>query len=310
MTFTVIGHLCFDVIELLDGNEIQSYGGIYFPLAALANFLSPDDKILPVFGIGKTDYNSFIDHLKMYPNIDTSGIFKFSGPTNQVRLKYSTGGNRIECSKHISESIPWKRIHQYLDTDMILVDMISGFDISLETLDEIRMEIRDKKIPIYLDVHCLPCRINEDFTRSYCPVQTWRRWLFMLHAVQMNIAEATHLTPERLDESSLAKHVLALNTKALHITKGDSGSTLYMDGHKQINRLDLQAFDTEKSIDPTGCGDVFAAAYCAHYIKSKDMITSARFADRVASFNAQLLGSKEINKLTKFRLSEFHEIAS
>ena len=105
---------------------------------------------------------------------------------------------------------------------MVLVNMISGMDITLETLDEIRMDVRDDHVPVYLDVHSLTLGINPDFTRFHRPVEQWRRWLFMVHAVHLNEEEAAILSNERLDEASLAKHVLAMNTTTLHITRGSA----------------------------------------------------------------------------------------
>jgi len=305
MTITVIGHLCLDIIEFPDGKEAQGYGGIFFSIAALANLLGPNDTVLPIFGVGKADYDSFIERLKAYPNVNTSGIFKFSGPTNQVRLSYSSKEKRIERSEHISEPISWKRIRPFLESDMILVNMISGFDITLETLDEIRMEVREKQTPIYLDVHCLACGINQDFTRFFRAIDTWRRWFFMLHGVQMNEDEAANISTERFDDSTLAKHVLALDTKTLHITRGEHGSTVFINEHKNIQRFDVAGIEPEKAVDTTGCGDVFTAAYCAYYIKKKDIAASTEFAVRVASFNAQLPGSKEIDKLSTFNIEKY-----
>ena len=304
MTITVIGHLCLDVISHVGGTETQSHGGIFFSLAALANLLGENDKIYPVFPVGKPDYDELIDRLKVYPNIDTSGIYKFNGTTNRVHLMYTNAAERIECSKDISEPIPLKRIRPYLDSNMILVNMISGFDITLETMDEIRMDVREEHTPIYLDVHSLTLSIKADDTRFHKPLETWRRWLFMIHAAQMNETEAAILSTERFDEATLAKHALALNTRAMIVTKGKDGYTAYMDIHKTIKRYDAPGIPVENAIDATGCGDVFAAAYCAHYLSSQDILASAEFANRVAARKAQLSGSLEIDKLSAFRIGE------
>jgi sugar/nucleoside kinase (ribokinase family) len=304
MTITVIGHLCLDVIHHADGTETQSYGGIFFSVAALANLLGPGDTIHPVFGVGKDEYQAFIERLEPYPNVDTSGIYKFNGPTNQVSLHYKDKHQRIECSKHISEPIPLKKIRPYLDADMILINMISGFDITLETLDEIRMEVREQHTPVYIDIHSLTLGIKDDFTRFHRPVELWRRWLFMLHGAQMNEEEAAILATEKLDEANLAKHVLALNTKALIVTRGERGCTAYVDDKKHIHRTDIDGINAGGSEDPTGCGDVFAAAYSAHYLMTKDVEASANFANKVAAQKSTMNGSNDIDKLSSFRLSK------
>src|SRR5947207_1194392 len=108
MKITVIGHLCLDVIQRADtpGQEAGSYGGIFFSVAALANLLPEDDTICPAFGVGNGEYDDLIERLKRYPNVDTSGIYPFPGPTNRVRLVYTDAAERIECSRDIGVNKP------------------------------------------------------------------------------------------------------------------------------------------------------------------------------------------------------------
>lgn len=301
MKIAVVGHLCCDLIKQPDGNESKSYGGIFYSVGATANLLGPSDLVQPVFGVGKSDYDDVIALLEKFGNVDTSTVYRMNGPTNQVTLTYETPGNRVECSRHISEPIPLKKIQSTLSADMILINMISGFDISLETLDEIRMEIREDRIPVYLDIHCLVCGLNPDFTRYYRPLDAWRRWLFMLHGVQMNEKEAGSVTDEIADEVVLARQILALNTKVLNITRGSRGSTVFVDEHKQVKRYDVPAIDPEKAVDTTGCGDVYAAAYCVGYLRSKDIRQAAQFASEAASYNARFPGANGIASLSELR---------
>jgi sugar/nucleoside kinase (ribokinase family) len=305
MIITVIGHLCLDIIRHHDGRETRGYGGIFFSVATLANLLQPRDTIRPVFGVGKAEYDELLERLGRYPNIDTSGIFRLPAQTNQVTLIYTDNEQRVEQSEFIAEPIPWKRIRSLVNgADMILLNMISGFDISLETLDEIRMAVRDDRVPIYLDIHSLTLGLKADFTRFHRPVETWRRWLFMLHGIHLNEEEAAILTPERLDEETLANHVLALNTKTMHITRGERGCTAYIDDRKHVRRLDVPGVSANARVDPTGCGDVFVAAYCARYMKAKNVDDAVEFANRVAGKKAGLAGSVEIDTLSTFRLEE------
>jgi sugar/nucleoside kinase (ribokinase family) len=124
----------------------------------------------------------------------------------------------------------------------------------------------------------------------------------MIHAAQMNEDEARVLTPEKLDEMSLAKHTLALNTKVLHITRGNRGCTSFIDDHKHVRRVDCDGVELKKVVDSTGCGDVFAAAYCAHYMRTGDIEASAAFANKVAAAKAGFAGSSPIDALSAFRL--------
>jgi sugar/nucleoside kinase (ribokinase family) len=302
MHITFIGHICLDVIHHPDGSESQGYGGGYYSLVALSNLADNNTTILPVFGIGVKEYEAFIEHLQQFPNIDTSGIYKVNGTTNKVNLFYSDSQNRIECSENISPAIPFKKIKPYLDTNMILLNMVSGFDISLETLDEIRMTVREDKIPIYLDVHSLSLGINEDGKRYRRPLMNWRRWLFMLHAVQLNEEEASGLTVEKYDEENLIKQTTALDTDNVIITRGAKGCTFFHDEHKQIQKNDCAAEPIQTASNSTGCGDVFAAAYCAKYIRTRDFLESAKFANKAAGLKASL-GVNSLNELSQYRVS-------
>jgi len=291
-----------DVIRHPDNSITQSYGGIFFSMAALANLLPQDVTIQPVFGINKNDYEPLIERLKEYPNIDTDGIFKFAAPTNSVHLIYDGVDTRTEASRNIAEPIPYKRIKPYLDADMIFVNMISGFDLALDTLDELRMDVRDKKVPVYLDLHSTTLGVNPDNTRFRKSLDAWRRWLFWLHAVQMNNEEAAHLTQEGFDRPTLAKHVLALNTHAMLVTLGPDGYEVYEDHHKVIQMTRGEGILIKKAVDATGCGDTFGAAYCSHYMLTQDVVSSAAFANRAAAEKAGQAGSLSINELSKLRL--------
>ncbi len=307
MTITVVGHLCLDVIHhppQSNGQqrETRSYGGIFFTVATLANVVEPGTTIYPVFGVGKNEFAEFMERLRAYPKVDPSGIYKFDAPTNEVHLYYRNEQQRTECSKHIAEPVSFKRIKPYLAADMVLINMVSGFDITLDTLDEVRMSVREQHVPLYLDVHSLSLGINDDFTRVRRPLTDWRRWLFWLHAVQMNEEEAAGLSVEPYNEEYLAKQATALNLPVLIITRGARGCTAYIDERNHLARHDVAGVALEGPLDATGCGDVFGAAYCAQYLASRDVRRSVEFANTVAAFNAAIAGSTETDRLAKFTI--------
>ena len=85
--------------------------------------------------------------------VSTDGFYKIDTPTNRVHILNGTNGGAIACSKDIAPPIPFERIRRLLASDGMLINMISGFDISLETLDQIRMLAREEKTVIHFDYH-------------------------------------------------------------------------------------------------------------------------------------------------------------
>jgi sugar/nucleoside kinase (ribokinase family) len=298
MTLTVIGHLCLDNVHL-PGNRIhQSYGGIAYSLATLAALAGERDEIVPVFGVGEKDRPKFLEWLSRYPAIRTEGIFTLTGPTNDVHLFYEESGDgRIECSNHISPAIPFEKIKPFLKCDGMLINMISGFDITLETLDFIRMEVRESGTPIHFDFHSLTLGVGAENKRFRRPLSDWRRWCFMLHSIQMSEREAKGLTAERFNEENLINQLMPLMVNALVITRGDRGATMVEQHQKKLKRHDEPAVAISGTVDSTGCGDVFGAAFLLDAVRSKDLSHAFRFANRAAAFNAMNSGPEALDSL-------------
>jgi 1D-myo-inositol 3-kinase len=78
-------------------------------------------------------------------------------------------------------------------------------------------------------------------------------------------------------------------TRVLVFTRGSSGAEIHFDGHWHH----VDAFPSSE-VDPTGAGDVFAAAYLVRYSETSDVLESARFASCAASFCIQAEGTEGI----------------
>lgn len=182
--------------------------------------------------------------------------------------------------------------------DGILINMISGFDISLETLDQIRMEVRNDGTPIHFDFHSLTLGVDKESKRFRRPLTDWRRWCFMLHSIQLSEIEAQGLTAERYDEPGLINQLMPLMVGNLLITRGQRGVTLIQQRQKKLTRHDFEGLALSSAPDPTGCGDVFGAAYLSRLIHVKDPVAAAQFANRAAAINTTFRDADGIRALS------------
>ena len=304
--FLVIGHLCVDVFGERESPAAGKtdggirWGGIFFSLVTLAN-LAEDAIIFPIFGVGTEEYEPLLERLRRYSNVDPSGIFSLPGPTNTVYLLSQNDEQRVECSKSIAPSIPLQHIEPHLPADAILVNMISGFDLTLETLSSLRMATQSNQTLLHLDIHSLTLGVDNQNRRFRRPLETWRRWCYLADTVQMNEVEAKALPLEYLQEEDLAKQVLSLGLRACVLTRGVHGVSVWSQDHKKISRADLPAAPIEQRVDPTGCGDVFAAAFCYHLAHHHDVAAAAVFANQIAALNVAYTGSDGIDSISEAR---------
>lgn len=292
MKITVIGHFCLDIFHRADGVEEKELGGIYHSVAALANLASDRDTIFPVFGIGETEFEEVRAALSQYKNIDLSGIFQFTGGSNYVHY-YDDGSH--ERTLNISAPIPLSHVKKFLNVDGVYINMISGYDITVETIDEIRLDLRGEKVPIHLDVHSLTLCVNHDGTRTRKPMAAWRRWCFMTDSVQMNDEEANGMSVEHFNDEHLAKQMIPLMVKAFVITRGKKGATVYQEDHKHLYTTDISNDPNADPVSTIGSGDIFGASFFYSYLKKKNYIDAAKFAQSATAHS------------TKFSLSEKHK---
>jgi sugar/nucleoside kinase (ribokinase family) len=164
----------------------------------------------------------------------------------------------------------------------------------VETMDEIRLEVRGKKCPIHLDVHCLTLSVNEDGTRTRTPMADWRRWCFMVDSVQMNEHEAAELSNEHYSDEVLAKQMIPLMVQAFIITRAEKGASLYQEEHKQLLVTDIANHTNPNPVSTIGSGDIFGVSFLYSYLKKKNYFEAVTFAEKSAALS------------TKFPIAEKH----
>jgi hypothetical protein len=285
MRLLVLGHLSLDVFHAADGSEREEPGGLFRSVAVLSSLCGKNDRIIPVASVGTKEYQQILGRFEALPGVDTDGLYRQSVPVHRVHYFFRDAQDYVECAKELAPPIPFQRIKPHLDVDGILLNMVSGVDIALETLDEIRMAVRNDSIPIHLDYHNLTTGVNDRNERVRRPLVEWRRWAFMVDTVQCNEEEIAGLTLEGLPEVSTVGHMLTLGVKGVLVTRGARGVSVYSSQHKSLIREDIPVPPDNVIQSTIGHGDRFGAAFWFHYRKTRDLAAAAREAVRIVAAN-------------------------
>jgi sugar/nucleoside kinase (ribokinase family) len=282
MKLLLIGHFSYDVFHEPDGTQREQPGGLQRAILCLSGLCTRQDRIIPVLGIGSDAYAKVIDEMRELPNVDSGAIFPIDGPTHRVHYYPGKNRSRVACVTEMAPSISFDRIRKFLDADGVWVNMMSGRDIRLETLDEIRMAIRGSGTRVHFDFHNLTLGIGSNAERVRQPVPDWRRWGFMMNTVQLNEEEIAGLSADHLTEQQTAGHLLTLSVTGVLVTRGAAGASVYFNEHKKIVRKDFPVSQRSPGM-AVGSGDLFGAAFLWHYCRTNDLFAAAEGAVSVAA---------------------------
>lgn len=277
MKFLILGHFSYDVFHGEDGSERLQVGGLQRAIRHLSVLCGRQDRIIPVSCVGVDDHATILEEMSDLQNVDLSALYVHDVPTHRVHYYPGHNGPVVACVKELSPPIPFDRIKRFLEVDGILVNMMSGVDVRLETLDEIRMAVRGSDTRLHFDFHNLTLGIGPNAERIRRPITDWRRWAFMMNTVQLNEEEIAGLSGERLTEHQAAGHLLTLSVAGVLVTRGPGGASLYFNEHKKILRKDFPARHGG-SAGAVGNGDLFGSAFLWNYCKTNDLFAATESA--------------------------------
>ena len=273
----VIGHSVLDRIYYKSKLQ-EKPGGIFHTVNTLVSLANTWDEFYLLTHTSEKTYKYFAEIYDKI-NLDFSET-KLEIPTVTLDLfadkerdeKYSRGTEKIVISEKIN----------FAQFDIILVNMISGSDL---THEDLRMIKEKSNCEIYFDIHTLSRSIDENGNRIFRKIPKIEKWLDSIDVLQMNENEIKTLWGIN-SESENIKKLLEYEVEKVIITKGQNGVTLYNKGVRQH----FVALKTN-AINFVGCGDSFGAAFCYHYSENKELNSAVNFANFVAgiitSYNSQ-----------------------
>lgn len=294
----VLGTFVWDVIYGRDVRiaPVHEWGGIAYALAGFDAALPPDWEIVPIMKVGDDlarEARTFVSSLRCVAP-DAAPI-TVPYPNNRVELRYLDDERRSEV---LSGGVPgwsWQGLKPLLaDLDALYVNLISGFELDLETATLLRQHFAG---PIYCDLHSLVLAVHPSGLRTLEPLPRVADWCRCFDLLQVNEDELRMMAPDGL---ALAATALANGVQSLTVTLGARGAVYFAAPHfarladrrtahgalgvsPGALRTELLAppFASVKG-DPTGCGDVFGATYFSRLLAG-DIITDALQAALLAA---------------------------
>jgi hypothetical protein len=273
----VMGSFVWDVIHGRDPRDapVEEWGGITYALGALEAALSPEWEFVPILKVGSDLAQSarqFVAGLERAA--PEAGPIEVPHPNNRVVMHYQSDERRCE---RLTGGVPgwsWLGLKPLLaDLDALYINLISGFELDLETAQLIRQHFSG---PIYCDIHSLLLAVQPNGTRTLRPLQNPGAWCRCFDLIQVNEDEMNMMTSGPMALASIA---FAEGVSSIAITLGSRGLIYFVaPGFERLSDLRRPALaGTPGAIrtaklpaklprhsgpgDPTGCGDVWGATY-------------------------------------------------
>jgi hypothetical protein len=304
MRVGVIGSFVWDIIYGRDPRRdpVEEWGGITYALSAFDAALPDSWQIVPLAKVG----SDLWPHARQFVNglrrIAPDAIpIEVPDPNNRVRLEYDTDELRSEI---LTGGVPpwsWVGLRPLLrDLDALYINLISGFELDLETLQLIRRHFSG---PIYVDLHSLLLGIQPDGTRFPRPIADPRAWFACADLLQVNEQEMSLMAPDPMALAATAMHA---GVQSLLVTLGKRGVVYFLspgfdrlvDLHRPeelrngtVRTALIPAEAVDSAGDPTGCGDVFGATYFSRLLTGDTFAVALKAAIHAASRNVVFRGA-------------------
>jgi len=130
MKITLLGTITCDTIFQPQGGSSESYGGLIYSILPLAMLAVPGTIIVPVVNLGRDVESPVRAILSRHKQISQGGIRVVPERNNRVVLRYISEGEREEMQQGDLPPLTFEQIEPFLDADVLLVNFISGSDLS------------------------------------------------------------------------------------------------------------------------------------------------------------------------------------
>ena len=289
MKILVIGQSLEDHINYKGKTTIKP-GGIFYTVLGLKNFLESSDDILPLTSVEEKQLTLFSP---VYDDIEKN-YFSYVDKIPRVYLDITDENERGECYSLVNQNLLIEQVKDFKVFDGILINMITGYDITIDQLRKIRAE-SDK--PIFFDVHTLARGIDEKGIRNFRTIPEFENWAKNIDILQVNETEFSLLFNCK-DKNDILKRLFECGIKILLITRGELGAKVFYKKNEEIVSTFVSSLKVETK-NRVGCGDVFGAVFFYIYIKNGDIDKALKCANIAGGCTASYDKIQNFERLKK-----------
>ncbi|HDJ89099.1 MAG TPA: hypothetical protein ENG40_00185 [Thermoprotei archaeon] len=274
---SLVGHISIDTI-IHEGKVQKSVGGtvIYGSLATLKHGIKP--YIISKVGRDFSD-EYFIKLNRM--GIDLSGLRVVSSRTTSFKLKYKNGQRDLYLLSRCDDIFPEDINVDKIKNGVVIIGPIVG-EVPLSTVKLISNHATLTVIDIQGYIRNIDLD-NKVLLKSTPTALSVIKYADILHA---EIYEASVLLGIN-DPIKAAKSIINLGAGIVLITLGEEGSYVV----SKSEALYVPIVDA-KTIDRTGCGDVYTTVFAIEYQRTGDMYFAAAMATTASAYLSEGIGPK------------------
>ncbi|MCU0332332.1 MAG: carbohydrate kinase family protein [Ignavibacteriaceae bacterium] len=289
MNILTVGQSVVDIIIDRDDISIKP-GGIFYTVVSFLSQLQQEDKIFLCSSIDKENEILF---KHAYDKIEKKYLY-YVESIPKVELVVDVTGERKETYSQTTQNllVPSVDLNRF---DGILINMISGYDVSLYQLKNLRANYDGL---IYFDVHTFSRGVDKNLNRIFRRIENFNEWAGCIDILQANESEMLTLS-DQLNEASIVDELFSYGIRQVIVTRAEKGVTVFYKEQSSVKKFHKEALKTNV-VNKVGCGDVFGAVYFYNYIKNKNVTLTLEQANLIAGVTTTLKSIEEFLDLKRY----------
>ncbi len=271
MNILIVGQSVVD--KIIDEESVSvKPGGIFYAVVSMLSQAVTEDNIYLCSSIDKQNDKLFKPAYSKIKN----DFLVYVDSIPQVELKVDGICERKETYSRIAANLPLPKenLNQF---DGILINMISGFDISLNQLEQLKKNYSGL---VYFDVHTFSRGVDKNLNRIFRRIADFNEWAECIDILQANESELLTLSDKK-EEAAIVDELFSYGIKQIIITRAEKGATVFFREQNSFKKIHKDALKTNV-VNKVGCGDVFGAVYFYNYIKNKNVLLALEQANLFA----------------------------